>query len=376
MLNVSFLCRPSKVNRYGLAPIEVSVVCDKVRTYINLPMRIAPDDFNKKMCSKRGNELLDYVSSIRVKLNKHISEMELQDIQITPSSLKEFFKYGSVQKVVYTLGDLSKDFLAFVYKKGEVNEITSGVVRKYELAIGRFNEYFGSDTDIDKVTPMGIENFKLELKKMGYEGTTIACSLAKIKSAFIYAINNDKIKTNPFAKVVIGRKTKDVEKLDFEDVAVIRDKSFVGRLEQVRDLFLFQCYTALSYSDMANIVKSDIKENEGMYYIRKPRVKTKVVFFTVLTDEALEILHKYDYKLPILSNQKYNSYLKEIGDICNIRMKLHSHLARHTAATMMLNKGLPIEVVARVLGHTNTQQTRHYAKLIDKSVLEAFKKLG
>lgn len=376
MLNVSFLCRPSKVNRYGLAPIEVSVVCDKVRTYINLPMRIAPDEFNKKMCSKKGNELLDYVSSIRVKLNKHISEMQLQDIQITPSSLKEFFKYGSVQKVVYTLGDLSKDFLAFVYKKGEVNEITSGVVRKYELAIGRFNDYFGSDTDIDKVTPMGIENFKLELKKMGYEGTTIACSLAKIKSAFIYAINNDKITTNPFAKVVIGRKTKDVEKLDFEDVAVIRDKSFVGRLEQVRDLFLFQCYTALSYSDMANIVKSDIKENEGMYYIRKPRVKTKVVFFTVLTDEALEILHKYDYKLPILSNQKYNSYLKEIGDICNIRMKLHSHLARHTAATMMLNKGLPIEVVARVLGHTNTQQTRHYAKLIDKSVLEAFKKLG
>ena len=376
MLNVSFLCRPSKVNRYGLAPIEVSVVCDKVRTYINLPMRIAPDEFNKKMCSKKGNELLDYVSSIRVKLNKHISEMELQDIQITPSSLKEFFKYGSVQKVVYTLGDLSKDFLAFVYKKGEVNEITSGVVRKYELAIGRFNDYFGSDTDINKVTPMGIENFKLELKKMGYEGTTIACSLAKIKSAFIYAINNDKITTNPFAKVVIGRKTKDVEKLDFEDVAVIRDKSFVGRLEQVRDLFLFQCYTALSYSDMANIVKSDIKENEGMYYIRKPRVKTKVVFFTVLTDEALEILHKYDYKLPILSNQKYNSYLKEIGDICNIRMKLHSHLARHTAATMMLNKGLPIEVVARVLGHTNTQQTRHYAKLIDKSVLEAFKKLG
>ena len=376
MLNVSFLCRPSKVNRYGLAPIEVSVVCDKVRTYINLPMRIAPDEFNKKMCSKKGNELLDYVSSIRVKLNKHISEMQLQDIQITPSSLKEFFKYGSVQKVVYTLGDLSKDFLAFVYKKGEVNEITSGVVRKYELAIGRFNDYFGSDTDINKVTPMGIENFKLELKKMGYEGTTIACSLAKIKSAFIYAINNDKITTNPFAKVVIGRKTKDVEKLDFEDVAVIRDKSFVGRLEQVRDLFLFQCYTALSYSDMANIVKSDIKENEGMYYIRKPRVKTKVVFFTVLTDEALEILHKYDYKLPILSNQKYNSYLKEIGDICNIRMKLHSHLARHTAATMMLNKGLPIEVVARVLGHTNTQQTRHYAKLIDKSVLEAFKKLG
>lgn len=375
MLNVSFLCRPSKVNRYGLAPVEVSVVCDNVRTYIGLPMRISPDEFNKKMCSRKGNELLDYVSAVRVKLNKHISEMELQDIPITPASLKEFFKYGGIRKVVYTLGDLRTDFMNFYHKKGDIGVITARAVRQYDLAISRFVEYMGADTDITKITSTDIENFKLDLLKT-YEGTTVACMLSKVRTAFIYAINNDKLNTNPFSKVSVGKKTKDVEKLDDDEVEVIREKSFVGRLEYVKDLFLFQCYTALSYVDMANLTQSDIKCDDGIYYIRKPRQKTKVVFFTVLTDEALQILHKYDYKLPILSNQKYNSYLKEIGDICQIRKPLHSHLARHTCATRLLNSGIPIEIVAKVLGHTNTEQTRHYAKLLDKSVINAFKKLG
>ena len=375
MLNVSFLCRPSKVNRYGLAPIEVCVVMDNQRTYINLPMRIAPDEFDKKMCSRKGNELLDYVSAVRVKLNKHISEMELQDIAITPSSLKEFFKYGGIRKVVYTLGDLRTDFMDFYHKKGDIGVITQRAVRQYELAISRFVEYMGADTDITKVTSTDIENFKLDLLKT-YEGTTIACMLSKVRTAFIHAINNDKLTTNPFSKVSVGKKTKDVEKLDDDEVELIREKSFVGRLENVKDLFLFQCYTALSYVDMANLVPSDIKCEDGLYYIRKARQKTKVVFFTVLTEEALQILHKYDYKLPILSNQKYNSYLKEIGDICQIRKPLHSHLARHTCATRLLNSGIPIEIVAKVLGHTNTEQTRHYAKLLDKSVINAFKKLG
>lgn len=375
MLNVSFLCRPSKVNRYGLAPVEVSVVCDNVRTYIALPMRISPDEFNKKMCSRKGNELLDYVSAVRVKLNKHIAEMELQDIPITPASLKEFFKYGGIRKVVYTLGDLRTDFMEFYHKKGDIGVITARAVRQYDLAISRFVEYMGADTDITKVTSTDIENFKLDLL-MKYEGTSVACMLSKVRTAFIYAINNDKLSTNPFSKVSVGKKTKDVEKLDDDEVEVIREKSFVGRLECVKDLFLFQCYTALSYVDMANLTQSDIKCDDGIYYIRKPRQKTKVVFFTVLTDEAMEILHKYDYKLPILSNQKYNSYLKEIGDICQIRKPLHSHLARHTCATRLLNSGIPIEIVAKVLGHTNTEQTRHYAKLLDKSVINAFKKLG
>ena len=127
---------------------------------------------------------------------------------------------------------------------------------------------------------------------------------------------------------------------------------------------------------MANLVQSDIQCEDGMYFVRKARQKTGVVFFTVLNDEAMNILKKYDYHLPILSNQKYNSYLKEIADICNINKSLHSHIARHTCATQLLNDGMPIEIVAKVLGHTNTRQTMHYAKLMDKTVLKEFKRLA
>ena len=81
------------------------------------------------------------------------------------------------------------------------------------------------------------------------------------------------------------------------------------------------------------------------------------------------ILKRYNYQLPVLTNQRYNSYLKEIADICGIEKNLTSHLARHTAATLMLNSGIPLDVVAKILGHSNTQMTAHYAKMLDKTII-------
>ena len=127
---------------------------------------------------------------------------------------------------------------------------------------------------------------------------------------------------------------------------------------------------------MALLEPKDFKSNEeGIQYLRKNRKKTGVEFFIVLLPEALAIAKKYDYKLPLLSNVKYNAYLKEIGSICKIEKPLHSHIGRHTAATYLLNKSVPMEMVAKVLGHSTTAQTRHYAKLLDRSVFDEFKKL-
>ena len=147
-------------------------------------------------------------------------------------------------------------------------------------------------------------------------------------------------------------------------------------LDNVRDLFLFQCYTALSYCDMALLEPKDFHSNEeGTLYLRKNRKKTGVEFFIVLLPEAVAIARKYHFKLPLISNQRYNNYLKEIGALCNIDKPMHSHIGRHTAATYLLNRSVPMEMVAKVLGHTTTKQTRHYAKLLDRSVFDEFKKL-
>ena len=125
----------------------------------------------------------------------------------------------------------------------------------------------------------------------------------------------------------------------------------------------------MAYADLASITFDDVKEQNGVYYIQKNRVKTGVQYTIPLNDIALDILRRYDYQLPVLTNQRYNSYLKEIADICGIEKNLTSHLARHTAATLMLNSGISIDVVAKILGHRNTQMTAHYAKMLDKTII-------
>lgn len=372
MWNFNFICRESKADRNGLSPVELSIIIDGKRTYVALPMKINAADFKKKMNSKKNNEVLEYTSAIRLKLNQYINEMLIKDIAITAQSIKDYFKCGGVQ--TYTLSMLRKDFVAYYNKKSAVNAVTTNVVRKYELALDKFIAFINKDVEVNSITCIHIENFKLDLMN-NFEDTTVAHILTKIKTAFTFAVNNGNLKLNPFNQVTIEKNTKEVVKLDNEELEVIKRKPFIGRLDKVRDLFLFQCYTGLAYCDMANLVQGDIQCNDGMYFVRKARQKTKVVFFTVLNDEAMKLLEKYNYQLPVLSNQKYNSYLKEIGDICQINKELHSHLARHTCATRLLNDGMPLEVVAKVLGHTNTRQTQHYAKLLDKTVLNSFKKM-
>lgn len=150
----------------------------------------------------------------------------------------------------------------------------------------------------------------------------------------------------------------------------IANKDFgIPRLNQVRDLFVFAANTALSYCDLAAVKREDIQTDGDVMYLKKKRGKTGVTYILPLNDTAIRLLEKYDFELPVISNQRYNSYLKEVADICGIRKTLTTHLARHTAATLMLNAGIAIEIVSKILGHSNTKITQHYAKLLDKTVI-------
>ena len=122
---------------------------------------------------------------------------------------------------------------------------------------------------------------------------------------------------------------------------------------------------------MASLVESDIQTNaNGQRYIQKQRHKTGVTFTIPLMPKAIAILEKYNYKLPVLSNQNYNAYLKEIADICGIKQNVHTHIARHTFATIALNSGIPIEIISKVLGHSSIKMTQaHYAKLLDSTII-------
>lgn len=150
-------------------------------------------------------------------------------------------------------------------------------------------------------------------------------------------------------------------------------------MARIRDIFCFCCLTGLAYTDALQLESSHIVTDiNGMQWIRKPRQKTRNMCNVPLLDAAQKILNRYKddpwcqahgVLLPVCSNQRMNSYLKELADICGIRKNLSTHTARHTFATLTLASGASIENVAKMLGHANTNMTRHYARILDSSIM-------
>lgn len=144
------------------------------------------------------------------------------------------------------------------------------------------------------------------------------------------------------------------------------------RLERVRDLFVFHAYTCLSYHDLRTFDSKKIREIEGKKVYIGHRRKTKIEYTVPLLSPALEILQKYNGKLPMLSNVKYNAYLKEVATAAGIHKPMTTHWARHTGATLLLNAGVPIEIVSKVCGHSTIKMTeRIYARMLPKTVVKA-----
>ena len=369
MYNLSFICRESKSDRNGLSAVELSIVIDGKRTYVALPMKVSARDFKKKMESKRNNDILEYTSSVRVKLNKYINEMMLHNIPITAQSIKDYFLNGGIK--TYMLQDVINEFLEYQEKKTSIEAL-----RKYRLALDKLLAFVGN-VELKHIKAIHLEELKIDLKNRGFEDSTLNHILARIKTMFTYAHNKNYIEINEMAFMKINKKPKEVEYLTEEEIERIAKKDFGNeRLNKVRDLFLFQCETATAFADMIQITFLDIQCEDGVNFVKKKRQKTGIEFFTVLSPTALNILKRYNFNLNIISNQKCNAYLKEIADVCRIDKPLHTHIARHTAATRLLNNGYRLEIVSKILGHTNTKQTMHYAKLMDKTVLKEFKRLA
>jgi site-specific recombinase XerD len=191
---------------------------------------------------------------------------------------------------------------------------------------------------------------------------------------------NEWLDRDPFLGYQLKVRTAERGFLSNEEMQSLHEKEFgIERLNLVRDLFLFSCYTGLSYIDVFNLTKDNISIGiNGKKWIFTHRQKTDNPSRIPLLPPALEILQKYSNNpaalnssklLPIASNQKVNSYLKEIADCCGIKKKLTFHMARHTfATTITLNNNVPIESVSKMMGHTKIQTTQIYAKVLDEKI--------
>lgn len=207
-----------------------------------------------------------------------------------------------------------------------------------------------------------------------YTQTTIASYHKFMKIYINEALRMELIERNPYEGIKIEQgKPAQRKYLTMEELANIENSDMpTDSLSKVRDMFVFQCYTGLAYSDMAKFSFEKTIEKNGRYVVHDVRKKTGEDFYIVILPKAMEILRKYQFKLPIMTNEQYNLRLKLVAIYAHVFKNLTSHMGRHTYATLCLNMGTPIEVLAKMMGHSDIKTTQIYAKLVNKTVEEAY----
>ena len=231
---------------------------------------------------------------------------------------------------------------------------------------------------------MMINDFDIYLRtKLSMRQNSASKTVRFLKTVVLWMIRCGAIERDPFTNYRFQWKQASRDFLSEEELTSIMEKKFVTpRLEAVRDIFIFSCFTGLAYIDIANLRESDIVTMNGERWIVTSRHKTGVSCNIPLLALPQKILQKYEGKdkkgrlLPILSNQKMNAYLKEIADVCGIEKNLTCHVARHTFATLMLSLGVSMESVSRMLGHTNIKTTQIYARITNQKVSKDMKAIS
>lgn len=368
---VNFYVRNAKRTKNGTAPLEICINCNGSRKFVNTQYRTTPEEFKKKRLPKA---LTDYMSLMRTRVNEILTDMLRNGEPVTTQALVDYLKCGGYRS--YSVRNLFEEYIGLLRERVGKN-LTPGVLRKYELVRDLFYEFVDPEKECSReLTQANVLRFKAKVEGK-YEQATAAGYLRKLKTMLTYAFENGKIKANPFQGIKIRKGLKPIVYLkEWEQKALLSTPIENASLARVRDCAVLQMATGMAYADLKNFRKSDVKEKNGIFYIEKPRQKTGKVFTAVVLKEGLEVLEKYE-DMKVISVEKYDSYLKVIQDLCQIKTKLTSHVFRRTYACNLLNSGVRIESVAAAMGHSVKICTRYYAKLEEESVLgEIAAKIG
>lgn len=345
--STTYYCRNSKANKAGLAPLEVCITINGERIILNLPMKFYPKEFNKKRKPAYVEQVLQ---EFRVKICACICDLMQNDIPISVTNLREWLRTGGIK--TYTLSMLVDDFMK------QLNCSTK-IYRKYELAMDFIMGELGANTELNTIN-VGMCNSLYSKLKEKFLPSTSAGYMTKAKTLFQYAMDYGKIKINPTTSIKINKGTPTISYLSSAEISKIKglDLDDYDRLNKVRDLLLFQCSTGMAYCDLVQFNSNMVTETNGVYTYTSNRQKTGIEFTTVILPMGMEIFNKYNGCLPLISNQKYNAYLKEIQRLAGISTVITTHLLRKSYAHHLLNNGVRIETVARCLGHSNSNITQ------------------
>ena len=388
-LSVLFIIKKAKLLKNGEAPICMRITVNKRVVEVMIKRSIPVDLWNqKKECSKGkdrvATELNHYINTIRAKVLQIHRELEIDNKPITADTIKDCF-YGrdKVQRsLLEVYAEHNEKCRALIGK-----EYTESTVTKFDTSINRLKEYIRScyhrdDIMLAELDGQFIRDFDFWLKTDKHcQNNSALKHLKNLKKVVRIALANDWIKKDPFYGIHFKQEEVNVEFLSREELDVLMNKEFtIKRLEQVRDIFVFCCFTALAFVDVQQLSREHlIKDNNGTLWIRKARQKTNQMCNIPVLSIPQRILRKYEDNaecikkgvlLPVISNQRMNAYLKEIVDLCSITKRLTTHVARHTAATVVfLANDVSMENVSKILGHSNIRMTQHYAKVLDSSIM-------
>ncbi len=389
--NFSLLFYMKRQKNYsaGAAPIYLRITVKGKRSELATGRSLEPGRWNS-----RSGRAIGTKEEYRV-FNTHLDQLQNQVYdaynkiiqsgnEITAQAIKDMMigkvcKKASLTEAVSEHNDRMETLVGKEYVRGTLNRYK---VLKNHLESFISIQYGSDDIDVSKVDIAFFNNFDYYLRNRSCANNYTVKMIKNLGKIINICCENGTAESNPISLYKGRTKTVDRNFLTQEEIQTILQKGFVSaRLDAIRDVFLFCCFTGLAYADVQKLKETDIRKGiDGELWIIKNRQKTNVRSSIPLLPNAVQLIDKYaDHPIcsnlgtvfPVPSNQKMNEYLKEIAELCGIEKKLTSHIARHTfATTVTLLNGVPIESVSKMLGHTNIRTTQHYAKILDMKLSE------
>lgn len=372
-------------------PLFVRISAGERRIEFKIGRDVAPGSWNQTRClckgrSPKAQELNSYLELVRAKLLEIHNRLFREGADIDPMTIKECF-LGSDErpKMMCEVFREANEGRREEYEHGDVVKAT---YQRWTRCADYLEEFFrlrfkSPDVPIKDVTSGMLDDFERFLRtKKSCANNAAVRYMRCVKNVIQYALAHRLTDRDPFAGKKYRRTVVRREFLTEPELRAIMKLDFTAlpRLDVVRDTFLFCCFTGLAFCDVRALMWTDISEDaSGHVWIRKPRAKTGGLSVIPMLEIPMRIVRKYrehpavksaGVALPVITNQKMNAYLKEIADLAGIRKHLTTHVARHTFASISLSNQVSIEVISKILGHSDIKTTQIYAKMQDQAIYD------
>ncbi len=400
MVKTMIYIKKDKAKLNGDCPLYIKVIFNRqsitlaTGKYISEERWKQTDNLRRVLRQDKEKVLKEFLDLYILKINKIYNQLERNQDKISIEEFKLKILDKEVEETKPCILDIIQIHNTHFAKLVNIGERTSASLQKYERVkelIRIFNlKTFGTEKVlIDKINSSYIYNLESYLKfeseykgKLGIQNNSLVKYFKNLKTICNYAIKMEILEKNPFNLYSGKIKVTDATYLTADELKRIENKIFsIDRLERVKDIFLFSCYTGYSPIDALKLTRKNIiQDADKNLWIKTNRQKTGTKDNVPILPPVLKIINKYQFEgdelLPKISNQKMNAYLKEIADLVGIDKNLTWYVARHTfATTVTLGNGVKMENVSAMLGHTTIKQTQHYAKVLDQNVVRDMQKL-